>query len=111
MINDLTLAKEGRRLHGEVWIFQQDNAAIHDASITKKYLLEQKITLLDHPASPPDFNPLEKLWGLIVAKVYEGGWQYSAISELKKAILHAWEKIPSVQLQKLVDSIMPCHIF
>ena len=41
---------------------------------------------------------------------YEGGRQYSAISKLKNAILDAWEKIPSVQLQKLVDS-MPSRIF
>ena len=55
-------------------------------------------------------RPQKNLWGLIVAKVYEGVRQYSAISELKNAILDAWEKIPSVQLQKLVDS-MPSRIF
>ena len=95
-LNDLSLAPEGHFLCGEEWIFQQDNAAIHNASITKKYLLEQKIRLLDHPACSPDLNPIENLWGLIVAKVYEGGRQHSAISELKNAIFDAWEKIPSV---------------
>ena len=39
MLNDLSLAQEGHHLCGEEWIFQQDNAAIHNASITKKYLL------------------------------------------------------------------------
>ena len=42
MLNNLSLAQEGRRLCGEEWIFQQYNDAIHNASITKKYLLEQK---------------------------------------------------------------------
>ena len=60
-------------------------------SITK-YLLEQKIRLLDHPASSANLNPIENLWGFIVTKVYEGGRQYSAISELKNAILDASEK-------------------
>ena len=73
-------------------------------------MLEQKIRLLDHPACSPDFHPIENLWGLIVAKVYEGGQWYSIISELKNAILDTWEKIPSVQLQKLVDST-PSRIF
>ena len=41
--------------------FRQDNAAIHNASITKKYLFEQKIRLLDYPACSPDLNPIEKL--------------------------------------------------
>ena len=80
MLNGLSLAQE---CEGE-WIFQQDNAAIHNASITKKYLLEQKIRLFDQPACSPDLNPIENLWGLIIAKVYEGGRQYSAISKLKK---------------------------
>ena len=72
--------------------FQQDNAAIHNASITKKYLFEQKIRLLDYPDSwSPDLNHMENVWGLIVAKVYKGGRQYSAISELKNAVLDAWE--------------------
>ena len=42
MLNDLSLVQEGPRLWGEEWIFQQDKAAIHNASIAKKYLLEQK---------------------------------------------------------------------
>ena len=57
--------------------FWQDNAAIHNA---KKYLLEQKIKLLDRPTYSPDLNPIENLRGLIFAIVYEGGRQYSAIS-------------------------------
>ena len=89
MLNDLFLAQEEHCLHGEEWIFQQDNAAIHNASITKKYFLEQKIRLLDHPAC----FPIENLCGLIIAKVYEGDRQYSVISELKDAISDAWEKM------------------
>ena len=30
MLNDLSLTQKGRRLCGEKWIFQQDNAAIHN---------------------------------------------------------------------------------
>ena len=68
MLNDLYLALKGRRLCGEEWIFQQDNAAIHNALMTKKYLLKQKIRLLDHSGCSPGLNPIENLWGLIVAK-------------------------------------------
>ena len=72
MLNDLSLTREGHHLRGEEWIFQLDNAAIHNASIKKKSLFEQKIRLLDHPACSPDLSPKENLWGLIVTKVYEG---------------------------------------
>ena len=37
MPNDLSLTQEGCCLCGEEWIFQQDNAAINNASITKNY--------------------------------------------------------------------------
>ena len=33
MLHDISLAQEGRRLCEEEWIFQQDNAVIHNASI------------------------------------------------------------------------------
>ena len=85
MLNDLSIKQERCRLCREECFFQQDNAAIRNASITKKYLLEQKIRLLDYPACCPDLNHIENLWGLIVAKVYEGGRQYSAISKLENA--------------------------
>ena len=91
MLNDLSLTQEERRLCGEEWIFQQDNAAIHNASITKMYLLEQKIRLLDHPACSPELNTIENLRGLFVSKVYEGVRQYSAISVLKNSLIDEWE--------------------
>ena len=46
MLNDSCLAQEGRRENGGEWIFRQDKAAIHNSSVTKKYLLKQKIRLL-----------------------------------------------------------------
>ena len=92
MLNDLSLSQEERHLCGEEWIFNQDNASIHNASITKKYLLRQKIRLFDHPACSACINAIENLCGLIVAKVYEGGEQCSAISQPKNAILDQWEK-------------------
>ena len=49
MRNDLSLVDEGCHLCGEEWIFQSDIATIHNASITKKYLLEQKdIVTIQH---------------------------------------------------------------
>ena len=69
MLNDISLAQEGRHLCGEEWIFQQDNADNHNTSLTKKSLFEKKIRLHYYP----DPNPIENLWGLIVAKVYGGG--------------------------------------
>ena len=56
MLNYLSLAPEGHCLCGEEWIFLQDNAAIHNVSITKKYLFERKIKLFDHPACSQSYR-------------------------------------------------------
>ena len=106
MLNDSSLAQEGHRLREEEWIFQQDNSTTHNGTTTKKYLFEQKIRLIDHS---PCSQSSRKLVGIDCCKVYEGGRLYSAISELKNAILDAWEKIPPVQYQKIVDG-MPGRI-
>ena len=76
MLNDLSLAQEGRRLCGEECIFQQDNAALHNASIIKKYLLEQKTRLFDPLACFPDFNTVENLRGLIFLKEVDSTQQF-----------------------------------
>ena len=110
MLNDLSLAPEVCCLCREEWIFQQDNAAIHNASITKNYLLEQKKKrLFDYPVCSPGLDPIENLWGLIVAKDCEGGRQYSAISELNSAILDAVENTFG-STSEIIDS-MPSRIF
>ena len=69
MLNDLSLAQEEDFLCGEEWIFQQDNTAIHNASITNIYLLEQKIRLLDHLVYSPDLSSIENLWDWLLQKI------------------------------------------
>ena len=89
ILNDLSLAEKGHRLCEEEWIFWLDNAAILNALITKKYLLEQK-NKTSRPARV-FFRPqsLRKSVGNDCRKIYEGGRLYSAISELKNAVLDA----------------------
>ena len=41
--------------------FQQDNASIHKAGITKTWFEENAISLLDWPPHSPDLNPIEHI--------------------------------------------------
>ena len=65
-LNDflVPLIPEGRR--GTI-VYQQDNATIHKAHLTKMWLLYQNIKIIDWPAHSPDLNLIECLGSVGVA--------------------------------------------
>lgn len=86
-------------------IFQQDNASIHTANITKKWLNEHLVWHDKWPAKSPDLNPIENLWGILAREVYKEGTQYQTVQSLKAAIVKAWEAIDQNVIIKLYDSM------
>jgi len=91
--------------HGEDWIFQQDNAPIHVSRYTRSFLESKNIPLLEWPAISPDLNPIEDLWGILTAKVFEGGRQFDSLKDLKKEIVKKWAAIELSTLQNLANSM------
>lgn len=84
-------------------IFHQDNAPIHKASCTKRWLEEFGIKLLPWPALSPDLNPIEDLWSILERKVYgQGKPQIQNVHELKNRIESAWTDIPNETLNRLI---------
>lgn len=92
------------------WIFQQDNAPIHNARVVKAWISDQNVTLMDWPPYSPDLNIVENVWGWLSLKVYEGGKQYEDVPLLINAIETAWDEISLDYLKTLYDSI-PNRIF
>jgi transposase len=52
-------------------IFMHDNASVHTARIVKRILEEMGIRVMIWPPYSPDLNPIENLWALLKAKIYE----------------------------------------
>ena len=59
MLDGERLDEEGRRICGDSFIFQQDNAPINTAKLTSEYLTAMGINVLPWPARSPDMNPIE----------------------------------------------------
>uniref|UniRef100_A0A3Q2UXP4 Tc1-like transposase DDE domain-containing protein n=1 Tax=Haplochromis burtoni TaxID=8153 RepID=A0A3Q2UXP4_HAPBU len=60
---------EGHRLCGNDWVFQQDNATVHNARRKRDFFQESNITLLDHPACPPNLKNNEVLSELHIQNI------------------------------------------
>ena len=85
--------------------FQHDNAPAHASKSTKEWLAANGIATLEWPSVSPDMNPIENIWGIMCRNVYKDGKSYANVSELRKAILAAWNAISMEQLQALSDSM------
>ena len=110
MLERASLLTEGPRLCGNDWIFQQDNAAIHNARRTKDFFMANNVILLDHPACSPELNPIENVWRWMAREVYTNGCQFQTMHDLREAIFTTWNNIPASLLQTLI-STMPKRMF
>uniref|UniRef100_A0A671W652 Tc1-like transposase DDE domain-containing protein n=1 Tax=Sparus aurata TaxID=8175 RepID=A0A671W652_SPAAU len=110
MLRRASLMTEGPRLCGNDWVCQQDNAAVHNAHLTKDFFQRNNVTLLDHPACSPDLNPTENIWGWMAREVYKNGHQFQTVDGLREAIFTTWSNVPTSPLETLASS-MPKRIF
>jgi transposase len=86
-------------------IFQQDNASIHTAGITKAFFEDVALDVMTWPALSPDLNPIENVWGVLSNVVYGFGKQYDTTEELKRAVLDAWTNLDPRYLRDLVTGM------
>lgn len=91
--------------------FQHDNAPAHRSKLTKDFLKEIGVEVLDWPAQSPDLNPIENLWAYLKKLVYARSPR--TLEELKEFILDEWRKIPQELCDRLVksfnDRILQCY--
>ena len=78
--------------------FQQDGAASHHSKSTMQWFTENQISLIDHPPSSPDLNPIEPVWLDLKNILRHITHPPSTITELKAVVLDAWEQLSLEQI-------------
>ena len=89
-------------IYDQSLLFQQDGAPIHTARVTMQWLRKHAIkSLQGWPPYSPDLNPIEHIWPLLKAKLYElypdielwHGSEDSIVERMEDALCHAWSTI------------------
>ena len=81
------------KFHGKKFIFQQDNAAIHNSKLTKSWISQQKINVLKWPSKSLDLNPIENVWGYL-ARGLSKRKTVSIRSRLSNRHSSSWQGMP-----------------
>ncbi len=90
-------------------IFMHDNARIHTAKLTKKWLEDNHVEVMEWPPYSPDHNPIENLWSLLKDAIYKRRPDLLTMRGDKKVLAclietvqRVWDEIKEEIMNKLI---------
>jgi transposase len=88
----------------------QDGAKAHTANSTLEYVDEADITIRQNPASSPELNPIEKVWGWMKDEIDKQNPRTAA--EYTALIQSVWDSIPQTTIKQFIshNSTVVCDI-
>ncbi|GFV01219.1 DDE_3 domain-containing protein [Trichonephila clavipes] len=91
---------------GAEFLFMDDNARPHRASIVDECLQSEDITRMDWPAYSPDLNPIEHVWDMLDLRIAARQPPPTCLAELRRALLDEWCNIPQDGIDNLILSML-----
>ena len=89
------------------WTFQQDGAPSHKSNVTQKWLLDHFPDLISRqqwPASSPDINPIELIWGILKPRV--NAEAHPNVLSLTRALNREWGKLTFEEVNRTIEGWM-----
>ena len=74
--------------------FMHDNARPHTAIVTRQFLHQNNVPVLQWPACFPDCNPIEHMWDELDSRLRQRHHAPNTVDELSQALLEEWNNIP-----------------
>lgn len=85
--------------------FQQDNARIHTAKITRDFIKKLRIPVIEWPVNSPDLNPIETVWAHLKKQLDRYPNAPKNMDELWERVQDIWTEITPEYLRKLYESM------
>ena len=85
-----------------------DLACAHYANDTLNFLREEGIRFVPKDANPPSvasLRPIEDFWAALKKEVYDGGWETTSMTALKRRITMKARQIPLPVILRLFNTI------
>lgn len=90
---------------GPNFVLMQDNARAHVARVTREYLNEVHITVMDWPACSPDLNPIEHLWDELKRRLHAQRPRPASLNELRQFLQEEWRNLQQDVIRNLISSM------
>ena len=104
LLSDFPLLRGTKTRQGK-YLFQHDNARPHTALDTKKFLTDNRISVLVWPSYSPDISIIENVWGFIKEELFKKNNQLETADDTWREIEKIWYTKVNYIVQNLYSSL------